>query len=231
MAAQTIDMSTRVVVSKLVRVAAAFLAVLVALPLVGIDITALSIFSGALGVGLGFGLQKIAANYVSGFIVLLDRSLRIGDTVTVADRRGEEGNRLALHRPLRRRRGGVDHLEREADHRDRPSPHLPTPGYRGVAATVAHDSESTGPARCCSSCPRAGARCRAPIDRTREGPHRPRHSARAHRLGSPANPGPGESDLRSELYKDLLKSFRAAGISLAYPRRDVHLFPTAETQE
>src|SRR6185295_7552707 len=61
----------------------------VALPLAGIDITTLSIFSGAVGVGLGFGLQKIAANYVSGFIVLLDRSLRIGDTVTVADRRGE----------------------------------------------------------------------------------------------------------------------------------------------
>ena len=89
MSEQTLDMSTRVVVSKLVRISAVFVAVLVALPMVGIDITALSIFGGALGVGLGFGLQKIAANYVSGFIVLLDRSLRIGDTIQIGDRKGE----------------------------------------------------------------------------------------------------------------------------------------------
>jgi small-conductance mechanosensitive channel len=60
-------------------------AILVALPMVGIDITALSIFGGALGVGLGFGLQKIAANYVSGFVILAERSLRIGDMVRVDD--------------------------------------------------------------------------------------------------------------------------------------------------
>ena len=89
LAAKDLEMSTRVVITKAVRVATLFLAVLVALPLVGIPITALSVFSGALGVGLGFGLQKIASNYVSGFIVLLDRSLRIGDLITVDNRKGE----------------------------------------------------------------------------------------------------------------------------------------------
>ena len=58
--------------------------------LVGIDMTALSVFGGALGVGLGFGLQKIASNYVSGFIILLDRSIRIGNVIpSTPTRRGD----------------------------------------------------------------------------------------------------------------------------------------------
>lgn len=51
--------------------------------------TILSVFGGALGVGLGFGLQKIASNYVSGFIILLDKSIKIGDLVTVGGFRGK----------------------------------------------------------------------------------------------------------------------------------------------
>jgi small-conductance mechanosensitive channel len=65
------------------------LAVLIGLPMVGIDLTTLSVFGGALGVGLGFGLQKIAANYISGFIILLDRSIRIGDLIAVGQERGQ----------------------------------------------------------------------------------------------------------------------------------------------
>jgi small-conductance mechanosensitive channel len=88
LAAERMEMSTRVVVAKLVNAAALFAAILVVLPVIGIDVTALSVFGGALGVGLGFGLQKIASNYVSGFIILLDRSTRIGDLVTVDNRKG-----------------------------------------------------------------------------------------------------------------------------------------------
>ncbi len=88
MAATSIDISSRVVVSKFVRVMALMVGLLIALPLVGIPLTLLSVFGGALGVGLGFGLQKIASNYVSGFIILLDRSIRLGDLVTVDNRHG-----------------------------------------------------------------------------------------------------------------------------------------------
>jgi small-conductance mechanosensitive channel len=56
---------------------------LLALRAVGFDLTLLSVFSGAVGVGLGFGLQKIASNYVSGFIILMDRSASLGDLITV----------------------------------------------------------------------------------------------------------------------------------------------------
>jgi small-conductance mechanosensitive channel len=56
---------------------------MLALSSVGIDLTALSVLGGAVGVGIGFGLQKLAANYVSGFVILAERSMRIGDTVRV----------------------------------------------------------------------------------------------------------------------------------------------------
>ena len=83
MAATSLTPNSRVVVSRLLKALLAFVAVLVALSLVGIDLTVLSVFGGALGVGLGLGLQRIASNYVSGFILLLDHSLTIGDMITV----------------------------------------------------------------------------------------------------------------------------------------------------
>jgi small-conductance mechanosensitive channel len=83
MAANSLTPNLRVVLSRLSKALLALVAVLVALSLVGIDLTVLSVFGGALGVGLGLGLQRIASNYVSGFIILLDRSLTIGDMITV----------------------------------------------------------------------------------------------------------------------------------------------------
>ena len=85
---EEIDLNLRIVFSKLARTVLIVAAVLIALPIVGIDLTVLSVFGGALGVGLGFGLQKIASSYVSGFIILIDRSIRIGDRLMVADRVG-----------------------------------------------------------------------------------------------------------------------------------------------
>jgi small-conductance mechanosensitive channel len=88
MGADSVDINMRVMFAKLVRAVCMVIALLVALPAVGIDLTALSVFGGALGVGLGLGLQKIASNYVSGFIILLDRSVKIGDSVTIDGRSG-----------------------------------------------------------------------------------------------------------------------------------------------
>ena len=76
----------------LARVSRAILmvgAVLLSLNLVGIDLTVLSVFGGALGVGLGLGMQRIASNYVSGFIILLERSLSIGDMISVTNFTGK----------------------------------------------------------------------------------------------------------------------------------------------
>ena len=77
-----INVNLRVILTKLIRIVLLFIATLIALSAVGLDITLLSVFGGALGVGLGFGLQRIASNYVSGFIILLDKSMQIGDVIT-----------------------------------------------------------------------------------------------------------------------------------------------------
>jgi small-conductance mechanosensitive channel len=76
-------LSVRKMVANIVRTLLLFIGVLFAMSAAGIDLTALSVLGGAIGVGLGFGLQKIAANYISGFVVLAERSLRIGDMVKV----------------------------------------------------------------------------------------------------------------------------------------------------
>jgi small-conductance mechanosensitive channel len=81
--------SLKVVFSRLGRVALILVAILVSLSIVGIDLTVLSVFGGALGVGLGFGLQKITSSYISGFIILLDGSMSIGDMISVDKFNGE----------------------------------------------------------------------------------------------------------------------------------------------
>jgi small-conductance mechanosensitive channel len=77
------ELSLRKAVSNATRATLMFVGLLLALSSVGIDLTALSVLGGAIGVGVGFGLQKLASNYVSGFVMLAERSVRIGDNIRV----------------------------------------------------------------------------------------------------------------------------------------------------
>jgi small-conductance mechanosensitive channel len=77
--------STRLMITKSVNITLLFLVCLVALNSIGINLTALTLFSGAIGVGIGFGLQKIVGNFVSGLILLSDKSIKPGDVVQLAD--------------------------------------------------------------------------------------------------------------------------------------------------
>jgi small-conductance mechanosensitive channel len=101
--------TTRVLVSKLTRIALVTLAILVALSAVGIDLTALAVFSGALGVGLGFGLQKIFSNLVSGLILLMDRSIKPGDVISLGPTYGWV-NHLGLRYTSVITRDAIEHL-------------------------------------------------------------------------------------------------------------------------
>ena len=233
LAADTLELSTRIVISKLVRAAAVLLAIFVALPMAGIDITALSIFSGALGVGLGFGLQKIASNYVSGFIVLLDKSLRIGDVVTVDGRKGEVKAIASRYTVIR----GLDGVESivpnetlitsTVSHHTYSDPRVSVV----IPVSVAYESDV---AKACALLLQAAKRHQRVLDE-------PASAALVKGFGDNgvdlslivwiSDPAVGEGKLRSDLLLDILASFRAHGIDIPYPRRDVRVLATAETPE
>jgi small-conductance mechanosensitive channel len=80
--------SIQVLLVKMIRLALMIFAVAVVMSAVGINLSALAIFSGAAGVGIGFGLQKIVANFISGIILLADKSVKPGDLVTIGDSSG-----------------------------------------------------------------------------------------------------------------------------------------------
>jgi small-conductance mechanosensitive channel len=214
-------------------VASLFIAVLVALPLVGIDVTTLSIFSGALGVGLGFGLQKIASNYVSGFIVLLDRSLRIGDVITVDGRKGEVKEIATRYTVIKGLDGVENIIPNETLITQSVSHHTYTDPKVAVVigVTVAYESDLD---LACELLVRAADEHKRVIAE-------PPAGARVKKLADSgvdlelmvwiADPSVGEGVLRSDLLKSIVRLYRQNGVSIPYPRRDVTLLATPETRE
>jgi small-conductance mechanosensitive channel len=219
------------VITKVVRVAALFAAIFVALPLAGLDVTTLSIFSGALGVGLGFGLQKIASNYVSGFIVLLDRSLRIGDVVSVDNRRGEVTAIETRYTVIKGMDGVESIIPNEKLITESVSHHSYTDPKVSlvIPVTIAYDSDVEKACRILAEAARRQERVIA----------EPPVAARVKQLGERGieleltvwinDPVVGEGDLRSDLLKDVVRSFREAGIALPYARREMVMIATPET--
>lgn len=101
--------SMQVLFSKLLKILLVIIAIFVAVNSVGIDLTALAVFGGALGVGIGFGLQKIVSNFISGIILLMDRSIKPGDTIGVAGTYGSIQSLGARYVSVITR-DGIEHL-------------------------------------------------------------------------------------------------------------------------
>lgn len=226
-----ININMRVVLSKLVRVVFIFLAVLIALSAVGLDITLLSVFGGALGVGLGFGLQKIASNYVSGFIILVDRSVQIGDLITVDVHYGVVKELRSRYMTLRKLDGTEVIIPNEmmitevvinhtsAEHR----------GRIQMPIQVAYDADLdvviTLMRGVAEKHPRTLKTSSTDVFVKGFG-----ESGIDMMLSFwVADPEEGSAALQSELYQQIWKLFKEHGIGIPYPQREIRILNTTTT--
>jgi small-conductance mechanosensitive channel len=112
----SVAMSTRIGISKFSNAFLIALSILIGLNAAGVDLTALTVLTGAVGLGLGFGLQSIAANFVSGFVLLMDRSIKPGDVISLSGQSGTSTENFGWVQELRGRyvvvrdRDGVEML-------------------------------------------------------------------------------------------------------------------------
>lgn len=232
MAAQTLNLSLRVVITKVIRTLLIIAGVMIALPLVGIDLTVLSVFGGALGVGLGFGLQKIASNYVSGFIILLDGSVRIGDLVIIDGRQGTI-TAITSRYVLLKLADGTEAI---------------IPNETLITNTVLNLSHSnpllrmTLPVQVAygTDLERAMALLEASTHDEARVLDEPAPQVLIKGFGESgidlelgcwiADPDQGTAALRSQINLRIWKSFAANKIEIPYPRRDVQIVPSAAIQ-
>ena len=137
------DLSLRKAISNAVTAMLMFVGVLMALSSAGIDLTALSVLGGAVGVGIGLGLQKLAANYVSGFVILTERSMRIGDNVRVDNFEGRITDIKARYTVIRSATGRESIVPNEMliTSRVENLSLADTKVWQSVHVTVAYDSD------------------------------------------------------------------------------------------
>jgi small-conductance mechanosensitive channel len=99
----TVALSTRIGIAKFANAFLIGLSILLGLNAAGVDLTALTVLTGAIGLGLGFGLQSIAANFVSGFVLLMDRSIKPGDVISLSGQSGTSTENFGWVQELRGR--------------------------------------------------------------------------------------------------------------------------------
>jgi len=232
MRAERIDVNVRVVLSKLIRIALSVMAILIAMSAVGIDITLLSVFGGALGVGLGFGLQKIAGNYVSGFAILLDDSVHIGDVVTVDGHYGVVSELRFRYMILRKLDGTEVVIPHEMLMATAVINHSYTDrkGRITIPIQVSYESNLDEAMKILRDVANAHFRV---LDK-------PSVEVQVKGFGENgidlilafwiADPEEGYANLQSDLYLDIWHKFKRHGIVVPYPQREVRMFSKLEVE-
>ena len=225
--ADSFDESIKLVLSKLARFLLLTLAVVVAMVTAGIDLTALAVFGGALGVGIGLGLQRIISNFVSGIVLAFEETIRPGDVISV-------GNTFGVVRGLHARYIEV---------RDRDGKDILIPNEALLTAEIVNWSHGD-----------KNVRFRLPVQISYQNDpetamaimeQAARDTARVLADPPPAarlmgfgdnginlelrlwvnDPENGVNNVRSDTYLRIWRAFRAADISIPYPQRDVRLIP------
>jgi small-conductance mechanosensitive channel len=218
------DLSLRKALSNATRAVLMFLGLIVALSAVGIDLTALSVLGGAVGVGIGFGLQKLAANYVSGFVILAERSMRIGDNVRVDNFEGritDITTRYTLIRSAAGRESIVPNemlITNRVENLSLADPKV----WQSTVVSVGYDSDVDAVRRLLVEAALAQSRV------LRE----PAPNAALSAFGADgleftlgywiADPENGQLNLRSDINLAVLAALRTHGIEIPYPQRVVH---------
>ncbi len=221
------QLSLRKAISNATRAVLVLVGLLLALSAVGIDLTALSVLGGAIGVGIGFGLQKLAANYVSGFVILAERSVRIGDNIRID---GFEGaitainTRYSIVRSLAGRESIVPN-EMFITQRVENLSLADRMVWQSTVVSVAYDSDVELVDRLLTEAAAAQKR----VLKT------PEPAAALSAFGADGleftlgywidDPHNGQLNLRSEVNHAVLKSLREHGIVIPYPQRVLHISP------
>jgi small-conductance mechanosensitive channel len=223
--AADMNINLRVMLTKLMRPLLVIVAILIALPMVGVDLTALSVFGGAIGVGVGFGLQKIASNYISGFIILLDRSVKIGDFLSIEKHSGQLTKMTARYVVMRSADGTEVIIPNETVITSTVVNHSYSDKTVCVPITVqiSYGSDIDVATRILVDAAMAHARVlRNPAPRVLisafadNGIHL--------ELGVwVKDPEDGRANLRSDIYHKVWKEFQAQGIVIPFPQREVRL--------
>ena len=223
--AEYVNAGMQVALVKLSKFVLLVLVFLLALDTVGIDLTALTVFGGALGVGLGFGLQRIASNFISGFIVLFDRSIRPGDVITI-------DNKLGWVQELRARYVVV--MDRDGVERLIPNETLITNevinwSYSDrnvrmkIPVSISYDNDPEQALALLAEAAKANPRVLAD----------PAPTTRLMAFGDSGvelelrvwiqDPEAGLGSVRSDINLAIWRAFKDAGIVIPYPQRDLHI--------
>jgi len=227
------ELSLRKAASNATRAVLMFVGLLLALTAVGIDLTALSVLGGAVGVGIGLGLQKLAANYVSGFVILTERSMRIGDMIRVDNFEGRIADIKARYTVIRNLTGRESIVPNEIliTSRVENLSLADSKVWLSTVVSVSYQSDVNLVIRLLEQ---------AALEQPRV-LRDPEPLASLSAFGADgleftlgywiADPENGQLSLRSDVNRSVLAAFKAHGVSIPYPQRVLHVQPSPVSQE
>lgn len=234
-----LDETQRLLTEKLIGISLGGFALLLGIDVLGIDLTALAFFSGALGLAIGFGLQKTVGNLIAGIILLMDRSIKPGDVIVVGDGSGMGGSSLPGGLPNVGRVAkigvrAVNVITRDGKKHLIPNELLMTQAVENwsyasrevrvrMQIPVAYESDLREAQAIIQQAAKANPRILLDPEPmvwiTAFGPRAVEHELRYWI----ADPEAGLGNIQGEVFMEIWERFQEAGIIIPYPRQDVHM--------